>query len=76
MLPILKPQPGFQGTLLLGDRASGKATVISLWETEAAYRAYSAWASEGTAQELHEQIAPVLVSQIREDYEVLVWYEP
>ena len=75
MLPILKPRPGFKGTLLLGDRTSGKGTVISLWESEAAYRAYVEWSSDGTAQALHDEIAPVLLSQIREDYDVLVRYD-
>ncbi len=73
MLPLLKQQPGFKGTHLWGDHSSNRISVASLWETEAAY---AAWAARSTAQEQHAQIAPILISQTREDYEVLVQYVP
>ena len=72
MLPILKRQPGFRGTYVWGNRERHKLIVTSLWETESAF---AAWTSRNTAQEQHARIAPLLVSQTREDYEVLVQYE-
>jgi hypothetical protein len=33
-LPQQKQQPGYKGTLLLVDRPTGKAMVVSLWQTE------------------------------------------
>jgi heme-degrading monooxygenase HmoA len=73
MLPILDQQPGFKGTLLLGDRAADRIIVTSFWETEDTLHA---WTTRNTAQEQHVQIEHVLVSQTREDYEVLVRHEP
>ncbi len=35
MVPFLAAQPGFGGTLLLTDPASGKALSVTLWESEA-----------------------------------------
>jgi heme-degrading monooxygenase HmoA len=35
VLPTAKPQPGFEGALLLTDRDSGVGVSISLWKTEA-----------------------------------------
>jgi len=35
ILPIAKKQKGFKGLLLLGDRKTGKAINITLWDTEA-----------------------------------------
>ena len=33
VLPLLHEQPGYQGTLVLADRATGKQLGISLWDT-------------------------------------------
>lgn len=35
VVPAATRQPGFQGALLLVDRAAGRAISITLWETEA-----------------------------------------
>ena len=38
-LATLRQQPGFEGTRLLVDRASGKTISVTLWASEAAARA-------------------------------------
>lgn len=35
MLPHAQTQPGFRGALALGDAATDKGIIITLWETEA-----------------------------------------
>jgi quinol monooxygenase YgiN len=39
VMPQQKQQPGYKGALLLVDRATGKAMVFSLWQTEAEMKA-------------------------------------
>jgi heme-degrading monooxygenase HmoA len=34
VLPAAQQQPGFRGGLVLADPASGKAVLVSLWESE------------------------------------------
>jgi heme-degrading monooxygenase HmoA len=59
VLPTGKEDPGFKGLIALGDRQSGKAISITLWESEETMRATeqdanqlrSAWA-EGSGQEI------------------------
>jgi heme-degrading monooxygenase HmoA len=59
LLPTGKEDPGFKGLIALGDRQSGKALSITLWESEETMRATeqdadqlrSAWA-ERSGQEI------------------------
>ena len=54
LLPTGKDDPGFKGLIALGDRQSGKALSITLWESEETMRATeqdadqlrSAWADK------------------------------
>ena len=39
ILPAMKQQQGFKGVLTMLDRQTGKATSITLWETEADLKA-------------------------------------
>ena len=39
ILPAMKQQQGFKGVLTLVDRQTGKATSITLWDTEADLKA-------------------------------------
>jgi heme-degrading monooxygenase HmoA len=39
MRPVVEAQPGFQGRLILVDRARDRTMVVTLWESEAACRA-------------------------------------
>ncbi|MGI9146454.1 MAG: hypothetical protein ACR2IK_07920 [Chloroflexota bacterium] len=38
LLPAMKQAPGFRGTVLLANRATGAAQSVTLWESEAAER--------------------------------------
>jgi len=52
ILPTGKEDPGFKGLIALGDRQSGKALSITLWESEEAMRV-----SEEAANRLREESA-------------------
>ncbi len=39
VMPALRRQPGFAGTLVLVERSSGKVLAVSLWESEQAMNA-------------------------------------
>jgi quinol monooxygenase YgiN len=66
-LADVKASPGFQSALFLADRATGKATMVTVWETEAARQA-----SLSLRQEALAQVAPLLVGAVStETYEVL-----
>jgi heme-degrading monooxygenase HmoA len=39
IIPVMKQQQGFKGVLTLVDRQAGKATSVTLWETEADMKA-------------------------------------
>lgn len=66
-LATVKASPGFRSALLLADRATGKATMVTVWESEAAMQA-----SNPLRQETLAQVAPLLVGAVStETYEVL-----
>ncbi len=71
MLPEARQQRGFQGTMALVDRSTGKAISITLWQTEA-----DAQASGAGSAYLQAQIAKVAshfaAAPIVETYEVAV----
>jgi hypothetical protein len=48
ILPTGKDDPGFKGLIALGDRNSGKALSITLWESEAFFA--TGRRAEGNAQ--------------------------
>ncbi len=71
MLPEARQQRGFQGTMALVDRSTGKAISITLWQTEA-----DAQASGAGSAYLQAQIAKVAslfaAAPVIETYEVVV----
>jgi heme-degrading monooxygenase HmoA len=67
ILPAMKQQQGFQGILTLLDRPAGKATSITLWQTEADLQAGE---SSGYYQQQASKLASFLTgSPARETYE-------
>ena len=52
LIPRAKTLPGFQGGYWLGDRATGRAMAITLWDTEEEMRA-----SEELAAQLRDESA-------------------
>ena len=70
-LPTAQQAPGNKGVLLLTDRGTGKAIMVSFWETEADMRA-----SESERGYYQEQLAKYMpfftVPPVREDYEVTI----
>ncbi len=70
ILPVMKQQQGFKGVLTLVDRQTGKATSITLWETEADLKAGE---SSGYYQQQVGKLASfVAAPPIREVYEATV----
>ena len=70
VVPAVKQQAGFQSTMLITDRASGKGMAITNWATEADLQANEA---SGYYQEQLAKFAPILTAApVREAYEVTV----
>jgi quinol monooxygenase YgiN len=66
-LAAVKASPGFQSALLLADRATGKATMVTVWESEAAMQASNPLRKEQIAK-----FAPLIVGAVStEVYEVV-----
>ncbi len=71
VVPAARQQKGFAGYILLGDRGTGKAITISLWETEADREASGAGSEY--YNEVIAMVTPFLTAEpIAEDLEVLV----
>ena len=71
ILPETKQQRGFQGVTFLGDRSTGKAMVISLWQTDA--DAQASGASSSYLQAKLAKVASLLTTAATiETYEVAV----
>ena len=67
ILPTMKQQQGFKGVLTLLDRQTGKATSITLWETESDLKAGE---SNGYYQQQVSKLASFVAAQpARESYE-------
>ena len=67
ILPAMKEQQGFKGILTLLDRPAGRATSITLWETEADIHASE---SSGYYQQQVSKLASFLTTPpARETYE-------
>lgn len=67
----VKASPGFMSALFLADRATGKVTMVTVWEREAAMQE-----SLPLRQEALAQVAPLLVGAVStETYEVLAQVE-
>ncbi|WP_020498177.1 antibiotic biosynthesis monooxygenase family protein [Sciscionella marina] len=67
-LPGAREQPGFQGYYLLTDEETGKAVIISLWETREQMEAIG----QGTAAGIHDEgtQAAGIIAPLLETYEV------
>ncbi|MCA9918926.1 MAG: antibiotic biosynthesis monooxygenase [Anaerolineales bacterium] len=59
IMPAMKAQPGFVGTLFLVNEAENKVISISLWETEAAMQASEA---SGYLQAQMAKVAPLVTA--------------
>jgi len=71
IIPAIKQAKGFKGLLSLGDRPTGKAITIALWETEADLHA-----SIGVLQEQMAKSAPFFMGTPSvETYEVIAQVE-
>jgi len=71
IVPAAQSEKGFKGYLALGDRATGKTQVITLWETEAD-RDTSGPGSEYYG-EVMSKIAPLFTSApVVENLEVMI----
>ena len=69
VLPQLQQQSGFRGLSASGDRAAGKVTVLSMWETEADLEA-----SESTADKARGSAVGVMGGEASvERYEQTAW---
>lgn len=70
VVPILRQQKGFVGAYMVGDRATGKGVVMTLWEGEDDAQAID---TSGVYQRSIALFAQVLAGPpTREQYEVLV----
>ena len=72
-LPALERQKGFEGVLVMVDRADGRATAITFWDTQEDMRASDRAADEARAATL-DQVRPSEPSRepVVERYEVLI----
>ena len=72
-LPALEQQKGFEGVLVMVDRADGRATAITFWDTQEDMRASDRAADEARAATL-DQVRPSEPSRepVVERYEVLI----
>lgn len=66
--PNISGEPGYVGYVVLGDRASGKALGVTLWESEAARAG-----SDVKARQIRPQVEEATGGTMRsvENYEVL-----
>jgi heme-degrading monooxygenase HmoA len=70
-LPAAREQPGYQGFLLLADRASGQLVGITFWESETAMQ--NSGGSGGYYQQQMADFANMLVSPpVTTNHEVVV----
>ncbi len=69
VIPAAQEMRGFKGVVSVGDRTTGKAITLTLWETADAMRE-----SEEAANRLREQAAQAMNEAVEsvERYEVLV----
>ena len=70
ILPVMKQQQGFKGVLTLVDRQTGKATSVTLWETEADLKAGES--SGYYQQQVGRLVSFVTAPPTREVYEATV----
>ncbi|MBI5015214.1 MAG: hypothetical protein HZB55_06950 [Deltaproteobacteria bacterium] len=70
VIPLCRQQTGFKGGYVLADRASGKASILTLWESEVAARAID---GNGVYRQNLAQLAPFLMAPpVLELFEVIV----
>ncbi len=68
IIPAARKEPGFRGGYWLGDRKTGRGTVVTLWESAEAERA-----SQAMASQTREKAVALLGGEIKsvEVYEVV-----
>jgi heme-degrading monooxygenase HmoA len=69
-LPEIERQPGYQGALVMLDRASGRAAAVTFWESDADMRASDRLAEQARAA-AEETLGPVR-EPIVDHYEVVL----
>ena len=71
--PGISCEPGYRGYVVLGDRATGKALGVTLWDSEEAREA-----SDAKARTIRPQVEEGTGGTMRsvERYEVLFYYVP